>query len=972
MQPKAQSSAAAQPSKAVWHITAKELSQFFAAPIAWLFMAAFLLVTLFVFFWVEAFFSRNIADVRPLFSWMPLLLIFLSAALTMKMWSEERKSGTLEYVITQPVPLWQFVLGKFLACWALLALTLALTLPLPITVAGLGDLDWGPVLSGYLAALMLGGAYLAMGLFVSARCDNQIVSLMLTTALAGVFYLLGAGMLTSLAGNTTADILRDIGTGSRFESITRGVLDVRDLYYYLSLMVAFLALNIFSLERERWAEDGNAARHNVWRAGIALLVANALFANLWLSQITSLRMDTTRGNMYSISAATREYLAQLQEPLLIRGYFSEKTHPLLAPLVPQMQDLLREYEIAGRGRVKVEIVDPTANADIEDEANSRFNIRPTPFRVNDRHQAAVVNSYFDVLVQYGSEHQVLGFNDLIEVKAASESDIDVLLRNPEYDITRTIKKALYAYQSGGNIFAAIDQPITLTAYVSATAKLPEPLVQLKQAINDEVATLQAQAGDKLQLRVVDPEADGGEVAERINRDFGFAPMAAGLFDPQQFYFYLTLGQGEQLLQVDLGDFQVATFKDSLQAGIKRFANGFTRTVALVTPKPGMDPHTAMQMGVPPENTPRFDGLRQYLGADMNVADEDLSDGQVSPSADILVLAAPKLATDKERFAVDQFLMRGGTVVLATAPKTANISRTSLALQAHASGLTEWLAHYGVSLSDEVVLDTQNAAFPVPAVREVNGMRFQEIRMVDYPYFVSVRGAGLNSESLVTADLPEVTVPYAAAINLDATKLADITVTRLLESSSQAWLGEATDVMPNTEQLRAGYRVGANPGEKLLGVALEGRFSSYFAGQNSPLLEAPAEPDEADTDASAAQPVNRVISHSPESARIVVFASNDLLRDQVIGMLGSVQGGTYLNSLQLAVNTLEWSLEDKGLLTIRSRGNFNRTLTPMAVAEQQFWEYINYAAALAGLLLLWLGYQYFVRAQRARYQALLAA
>src|SRR5690606_6591364 len=110
---------------------------------------------------------------------------------------------------------------------------------------------------------------------------------------------------------------------------------------------AFIALNILALERGRWAHDGNRQHHSVWRWGTALLVANALIANVWLGQINALRWDTTRGNIYSISDATRQYLAQLQEPLLIRGYFSEKTHPLLAPLVPQMQDLLREYKIAG-------------------------------------------------------------------------------------------------------------------------------------------------------------------------------------------------------------------------------------------------------------------------------------------------------------------------------------------------------------------------------------------------------------------------------------------------------------------------------------------------------------------------------------------------------------------------------------------------------------------------------------------------
>jgi ABC-2 type transport system permease protein len=151
--------------------------------VAWLFLASFAAVTLFVFFWVESFFARNIADIRPLFEWMPILLVFLCSALTMRMWSEERRSGTLEHVLTQPAGLWRFVLGKFRACFALLLLALASTAPLPVTVALIADLDWGPVAGGYLAASLLGAAYLSAGLFVSSRTDNAIVSLIGSVAL---------------------------------------------------------------------------------------------------------------------------------------------------------------------------------------------------------------------------------------------------------------------------------------------------------------------------------------------------------------------------------------------------------------------------------------------------------------------------------------------------------------------------------------------------------------------------------------------------------------------------------------------------------------------------------------------------------------------------------------------------------------------------------------------------------------------
>lgn len=110
-------------------IAQKEVLLFFASPVAWLFLASFTAITFFIFFWVESFFARNIADVRPLFEWMPVLLIFLCAALTMRMWSEERRTGTIEHILTQPASLWRFVLGKFRACFTLLVLALVATLP---------------------------------------------------------------------------------------------------------------------------------------------------------------------------------------------------------------------------------------------------------------------------------------------------------------------------------------------------------------------------------------------------------------------------------------------------------------------------------------------------------------------------------------------------------------------------------------------------------------------------------------------------------------------------------------------------------------------------------------------------------------------------------------------------------------------------------------------------------------------------
>ncbi|UTA47048.1 Gldg family protein [Simiduia sp. 21SJ11W-1] len=949
-------------------VAAKEISLFFASPIAYLFLGAFAAITLFVFFWGEAFFARNIADVRPLFEWMPLLLIFLSATLTMRLWSDERRTGTLEHVLTQSVPLWHFVVGKFLSCLFLLVLALAITLPLPITVALLGDLDWGPVWAGYLATLALGAAYISIGLFVSARSDNQIVSLIIASALCGVLYLLGHPVLTNLFGHATAEWLAALGTGTRFDAITRGVIDLRDFYYYLSIMAVFLTLNTLVLERERWVQHARNSQHRRWQFVAGLLIANALGANLWLGQITALRVDVTQGQMYSLSDATDNYLQQLQEPLLIRGYFSNKTHPLLAPLVPQMRDLMREYEIAGQGQVRVEFIDPLANPELEQEANQKYAITPVPFQVADRYQSSIVSSYFNVLVQYGDEHQVLGFRDLIEVQARSESDLNVQLRNPEHDLTRAIKKVLQSYQAGGNLFDTVKSELTFTAYLSPSEKLPPQLATFRETVEAQLTQYQAQAKGRLRVRWENPEANGGELGRQIAEDYGLRPMATSLLSNESFYFYLTLTNGEQLVQLPLEDLSEASFKRNLEAGIKRFATGFTKTVALVAPENGYSPYGSPRTS--------FHQLEQFLSADLNIQREDLTDGSVSGEADVLMLLAPENLDEKSLFAVDQFLMQGGTVIAATSPFSASLSNRSLSLQDVNSGLESWLKHHGIHIEKQLVLDPQNTAFPVPVTRNLGGFQIQDMRLIDYPYFPDLRADEINQVHPMTRALGQLTLAWASPITV--TESQERTVTELLHSSGSAGLSSARNIMPQlTEQGLTPMQPEQDIGRHLLGVVSEGRFESYFKDKPSPLIEASeaaAESDaakDASTEAATSSPFSRVISHSPEAARIILFASNDFLSDQVVRLTGSAQQGEYLAGLQLANNAIDWALEDAGLTSIRSRGHFNRTLPPLSQNTQMFWEYLNYVLAALALALIALLAHYHKRAKAQRYSAWLA-
>jgi len=233
-------------------VAARELRAYFDSPIAYVFLTVFAGSALFTFFNLQAFYTRGVADLRGLFGPLPMLMILLVPALTMRLWAEEQKQGTLEVLLTLPVRDVQLVAGKFVASWTLLACGLALTAVLPVTVAFVGRLDWGPVVGGYVGALLLGAAYLAVGQFVSATTENQILAFILSLVVCLGLYGIGTESFAGLFSDRTAATLRAIGTGSRFQSVARGVIDLRDLAYYASLSLFFLAACVMAVRARRW------------------------------------------------------------------------------------------------------------------------------------------------------------------------------------------------------------------------------------------------------------------------------------------------------------------------------------------------------------------------------------------------------------------------------------------------------------------------------------------------------------------------------------------------------------------------------------------------------------------------------------------------------------------------------------------------------------------------------------------------
>ncbi len=233
-------------------IMRRELASYFATPLAYVFILIFLLLANAFTFYLGGFFERGQADLQAFFYWHPWLYLFLIPAVSMRLWAEERKSGSIELLMTQPVTLWEAVLGKYFAAWLFAGLALALTFPIWITVNYLGKPDNGTILAAYIGSLLLAGGYLAIGSCMSALTNNQVIAFILGVVACFVVLLAGFPLVLdafrSWAPQWLVDAIASLSFLTHFDSIKKGVIDIRDLLYFGMLSAFFLLATSIALD----------------------------------------------------------------------------------------------------------------------------------------------------------------------------------------------------------------------------------------------------------------------------------------------------------------------------------------------------------------------------------------------------------------------------------------------------------------------------------------------------------------------------------------------------------------------------------------------------------------------------------------------------------------------------------------------------------------------------------------------------
>lgn len=241
--------------KTIKAIMKRELIGYFYSPVAYVFIAIFLLSTVGTTFFLGNFFDANQASLEIFFLFHPWLYLFLVPAIGMRLWAEERNNGTIELLFTLPISMTQAIAGKFLAAWIFIGVALLLSFPMIVTVGYLGSPDYGVMLASYLGSFLMAGAYLAISCVTSAMTRNQVISFILSVIICFVMVILGWGVFQDLLLNLfpawVAEAISSFSFTTHFNSLRRGVIDSRDIFFFLSVIIGGLTVNALILEDKK-------------------------------------------------------------------------------------------------------------------------------------------------------------------------------------------------------------------------------------------------------------------------------------------------------------------------------------------------------------------------------------------------------------------------------------------------------------------------------------------------------------------------------------------------------------------------------------------------------------------------------------------------------------------------------------------------------------------------------------------------
>lgn len=381
----------------------KELNSYFNHPLAYILLCLFVGVSYFFFF--KGLFIIKEATIRPYFEVLIWFLLFLVPAVTMRSIAGERKDGTLEVMLAQPITEFELLLGKFLADYIFIFIAILISLTLPITLMLGGKLDFGMVAAQYIGSFFLIGAVVSMGMWASSLTKNQTVAL-----LGGIFSIftltiIGLDVIVLGVPFPINNIFQELSLLTHFENITRGVIDLRDVVYFISVMVVFYALTYLSFMNRKLNKQSKNFKN--LQIGIAIIAVITIVINLF-GYYVNYRIDFTADKIYSLSEGTSKVLKELNDKITVKFYSSQELPPQVAGTYRDVRDALEDYVSASGGKMEV-IYKPLGSSEKDKQEAQAAGIQPVQFNIQEDEGYQVKEGYMGMVLSYNDKQEVIPF-----------------------------------------------------------------------------------------------------------------------------------------------------------------------------------------------------------------------------------------------------------------------------------------------------------------------------------------------------------------------------------------------------------------------------------------------------------------------------------------------------------------------------------------------------------------------------------
>lgn len=874
------------------HIFKREFKSYFISPIAYIVISIFLILTGWFFF--ATFFLYGQSELRNFFGLLPLTFSFIVPAITMRLFSEELDIGSYELLSTLPVSSLDIIIGKFAASTVFTTIMLLPTVSYCIFISFIGQLDWGPIIGGYIGAILLGAAFSSIGLLSSSLTRNQIIAFV--TGMAVCFVLTLLDKILFFLPESALAVFQFLGADFHFQNISRGIIDSRDLLYFVSVCLVTLYSTNLVLNRKK------LSKFPIYF--VVIVLVNMVSMGLFF------RLDLTSNRVFSLSKPSKQVVFSLSEPLTVKAFFTGKVPAPYNNSERYLRDLLQEYSIHNNKYFNYQFFNVSGEENEKAKKNQElansYGIYPIQIQNIEKDEVKFQKAYMGLVLIHGN---------MIETIPTITSTEGL-----EFTITSKIQKM------NNKISALLNlkEKVKVKLFLSSSLQVVGPymnltgLSEIPGAIENIVRKLNEKNFDKLEFVNIDPSNNSslGKEAEKNNilalQWDEFRDRTGRMISKNKGYAGIIIQHGNkveniQLLQV----FRLPLFGTQYQLSkmdeIEKSIDETVENVINVNEEIGyLTGHGTPELGAQERALSNFSKL---VGEGYTLKPIDLKGNDIPEALPSLVIAGAKEKfSDYELYQVDQYLMKGKSLaVFVDSFNEISQQQGMRGFQNPAylpinNGLEKLLAHYGVSVGKSYILDENCFKQNIP---EAFGGGEQNL------YFAPIiKNEFINKKVGFLKNIKGLVMLKASPIELDEEKIKNngLKVEKLFSSSEKSW-EVSGNVNLNPMFSSPPKEEGKYRQKMTMACVLDGSFPSYFADR--PIPDKEEEKDKSNIDMSNVKS-DEITIKKGKPGRIFVIGTSEILMDNVLDKRGAGPNA------QFVMNVIDYLNNREAYAVMRSK------------------------------------------------------